>query len=178
MLRTLRSSIATGLVLGVLGPAAIAEAELKVGFVDPRRAVMSSARGREGEEILAKLVDQKKKQMEPREKEFRRLTEELEAQKFVLSKDALEERQIEVVKLRRDLEREMQEAQEDLQIEERKMLAPLLKDLEAAIREVGKDKSFDLILDRSNAGVLYYEDGLDVTDLVIKRLNEGNNKGN
>ncbi len=178
MLRTLSSGIAAGLVLGVLGPAVVAAAQLKVGFVDPRRAIMSSTRGQEGEVVLAKLVDQKKKDMEPREQEYRRLSEELEAQKFVLSKDALEDRQIEVVKLRRDLEREMQEAQEALQIEERKMLAPLLKDLEAAIRGVGKDKSFDLILDRSNPGVLYSEDGLDVTDLVVKRLNENEKNGN
>ncbi len=173
-LRTLGTGFALGTLLAATAPLAEA-ADFKVGFVDPRRAIMSSSQGRQGEQFLSSMVEAKKKEIEPQEKEFRRLSEELEAQKFVLSKDALEERKIEVYKLGRDLEREMQEAQESLQIEERKMLGPLLKELEQAIREVGKDKDFDLILDRSNSGVLYYADGLDITDIVVKRLNEKKN---
>ena len=173
-LRTHGTGFALAMLLAAAAPRAEA-ADFKLGFVDPRRALMSSSQGREGEQVLSSLVQAKKKEIEPQEQEFRRLSEELEAQKFVLSKDALRERQIEVVKLRRDLERGMQEAQEDLQIEEQKMLAPLLKELEQAIREIGKDKGFDLILDRSNSGVLYYSDGLDITDIVIKRLNQKKN---
>ena len=40
------------------------------------------------------------------------------------------------------------------------------------MKEIGKDKGFDLVLDRSTPGVLYSTDSLDITDLVIKKLNE------
>lgn len=168
---------AVGVALGLLLSATVAEAEFKLGVVDRRRAIMSSSAGRAGEDELAKLLEQKKKNIEPKEKELRRMAEEFEAQRFVLSQDALEDRQLDLMKRQRDLKREMEEAQESLKIEERKTLSPLLKELDAAVREVGLEKKFDLILDRSNPGVLYYVDALDITDLVIKRLNESGGKG-
>ena len=39
------------------------------------------------------------------------------------------------------------------------------------VKEIGRDKGFDLVLDRSTPGVLYSTDTLDITELVIKKLN-------
>jgi len=147
-------------------------ADLKVGFVDQERALLASKEGQEAEKALSALREQKRQTLEPQQQDLQRLGAELESQKFVLSKDVLEERQIELAKRRRDLEREIQAAQEELQIEQRKMLGPLLQQLGEAIQAVSQDRDLDLVLDPSNPGVLYFDDALDVTDLVIKKLNE------
>jgi len=52
------------------------------------------------------------------------------------------------------------------------MLSPLVKQFGETLQEIGKDKEFSLILDRSSPGILYMEDALDITELVVDRLNK------
>ena len=160
------------LCAALIVPTRAASAELKIAFVDQRKAIISSAKGKEAETALKALAEKKRGDLEPQAEEIQRLREEFEAQRFVLSEQALEERRLELVKRTRDLEREQQEAQEALQIEERKMLQPLVKRFDRTVKALGKDGDWDIILDRSSPGVLFFQDGLDITDSVIEQLNE------
>jgi outer membrane protein len=171
-IRSLGSRVVLGAIAGLLVSASALAADLKIAYVDQRQAIASSTRGQEAQKILTDLAAKMQGELQPQQEEYQRLGSELEAQRYVLTGDAIEERRIELEKKRRDLERELQKAQEELQIEERKMLAPLVKQIGEAIKEIGKDKDFALILDRSSPGVLYMEDGLDITELVIKLLNK------
>lgn len=171
-IRSLGTRVVVGTIASLLVSASALAADLKIAYVDQRQAIASSTRGREAQKILSDLAAKMQSELQPLQEEYQRLGSELEAQRYVLTGDAIEERRIDLEKKRRDLERELQKAQEELQIEERKMLAPLVKEIGEAIQEIGKDKDYALILDRSSPGVLYIEDGLDITELVIKRLNE------
>lgn len=172
-IRTWRPWLAPALVAVLLAPAFASAAELKIAFVDARRAVSGSKQGKAAKEQLDSVSSKKQAELRPREEELKRVTEEFESQRFVLSKDALQEREIDILKKRRDLERDFQAAQEELEIEQRKIMDPLLREVRAAVQKVGEAKGFTVILERGSPGVLYFEDGLDITDLVIQNLNEG-----
>ena len=171
-----RTPRVTWLLLGSLFcltlPASGAAADFKVGFVDRQRAVFSSTVGKEAEKTLSSLQEKKQSEVEPQQAKCKRSQEELEAQRFVLSEEALQERMIELRRCERELEREIQAARDEMAVEQQKQLAPIVKKFEESIKDLGKSNNFDLILDRSSPGVLYFQDGLDITDLVIKRLNQ------
>lgn len=161
-----------GAIAALLVPAAALGAEFQAAFVDQQRAILGSTEGRAAEKAFNELATQKQAEIAPREEELRRLSSELEAQRYVLTPQAIEERRLELVKKSRDLERTKQEVTEQLQLEQRKTMAPLIKKLNEAVSAIGKEKKLSLILDRSSPGVLYLEDALDITELVIKRLNQ------
>ena len=161
-----------GLLATLLIAAPAAQAETRIAVVDGRRALISSKEGRKAEKILKSLMESKKKQIAPLEVELKRQREEFESQKYVLSRSAVEDRQLELLKRQRDLERSMREAQDDLEIEQRKLMQPLLKQVEEVVAKLGKKKKFTLILEKSSPGVLYLDDAIDITDLVIQKLNE------
>ena len=117
-------------------------------------------------------MEKKREQIEPLERDLKRKEEEFESQKYVLSRSALEERKLELVKQQRDRERSMREAQDDLEIEQRKLMQPILKQVEKALEEIGKDKDFTVILEKASPGVVYAHDSVDITDLVIQKLND------
>lgn len=146
--------------------------DLKVGVVDSRRAMVSSKEGRAADKVMADLFEKKKKKIEPLDEELKRRKEEFDSQRFVLSKEALEERRLDLMKRQRDLERAMSEAQEELEIEQRKLMQPLVKHTDEVLTKLGKEKKFTVILEKSSPGVLYFKDSLDITDLVIQRLDE------
>jgi outer membrane protein len=166
-----RAGLSFGLALSLFVPALDAAADFKLAVVDQRRAVMSSVSGKEAEKTLAQLQDKKKKELEPRGQRCKKMQEDLEGQRFVLSEDALQEKAIEFQSCQRDLERDFQAARDEIAVQERKLLAPIAKKLEEAVKSIGKDKGFDLVLDRSTPGVLYSTDALDITELVIQKLN-------
>jgi outer membrane protein len=171
-IRTRRAGMSLGLALALFVPALPAFAEFKLAVVDQRRALLSSEGGKSAESTLSQLEDKKKKELEPRSGKCKKMQEDIEAQRFVLSDEAMQERMIEFQSCQRDLERDFQAAKDELAVQNRKLLAPLAKKLEEAVKEIGKDKGFDLVLDRSTPGVLYSTDSADITELVIKKLNE------
>ncbi len=169
----LRSRIVLGALAGLLLASSAAAAEsLRIAVVDQQRALNSSREGRAAEKILKSLAEKKRTQLEPVKRELERQGEEFQSQKYVLSRSALEERKLDLLKQERDLERSMREAQDDLEIEGRKLMQPLLKKIDQALQELGKDKDFTVILEKSDAAVLYAEESIDITDLVIQKLNE------
>lgn len=171
LFRIRNAGLHLGLALSMFLPALPAAAEFKFALVDRQRALLSSDKGKEAEKTLSQLQEKKKKELEPRSNQCKKLGEEGEAQKFVLSEDAMQEKAIEYQRCNRDLERDVQAAKDELMVQQQKLLAPLAKKLEEVVTALGKEKEFDLVLDRSTPGVLFAPEGLDVTDLVIKRLN-------
>ena len=172
-IQTRRSWFSLALISVLLAPAFASSEEVKIAFVDARRAVAGSKQGKAAKQQLDDVSQKKREELRPREDELKRLTEEFESQRFVLSKEALQEREISLLKRRRDLERDFQSAQEELEIEQRRIMDPLLRDVRAAVQKVGESNGFTVILERGSPGVLYFENGLDITDLVIQSLNEG-----
>jgi outer membrane protein len=168
-----RTMLATCAALAVLLTASRAPAEeLKVGVVDQRRGILTTDQGKQAQKDLEKFAEQKKTSLKPAQDEFQKKQEELESQRFVLSDTALEERMLELEKQRRELERDLQAVRDELQIQERKMLKPILEKWAKAVEDLGKEKDFDVILDRSTPGILYHSSALDITDLVIQRVNK------
>jgi outer membrane protein len=169
--RIRRAGLHLGLALSLFVPTLAAAADFKLAIVDRERALLSSEKGKEAQKTLSQLQDQKKKTLEPRSTQCKKVQEEAESQKFVLSDDAMQEKAIEFQRCQRDLERDFQAAKDELVVQQQKLIAPLAKKLEEVVTALGKEKEFDLILDRSTPGVLYAPETTDVTDLVIKRLN-------
>ncbi|MBN1433740.1 OmpH family outer membrane protein [Candidatus Fermentibacterales bacterium] len=53
------------------------------------------------------------------------------------------------------------------------LVSPIVARINEAIREVGLEEGYALILDVADGAVVYAEEGLDITDLVLERLAEG-----
>lgn len=153
------------------GPAA-AQTQ-KIAFVDSVRAASNSRDGKAAQEKLQALSDKKRDEFKPKEERFKKLQEEFETQRFVLSQEALQERELELLKTKRNLERDLEEAQEEFEIEQRRLMQPILKQIYDVVGKVAKDQGYDMVLERTTPFVLFYADSLDITEKVIERLNEG-----
>lgn len=161
-------TLAAALALPVLASAQ----GLGVAIVDSRRAAANSTEGKSAEQQLKDLSGKKRDEFTPKEEKLKRAREEYETQRFVLSKEALQEREIEIMKMQRNLERDLEEAQEEMAIEERKLMQPILRQILRAVTDVAKAQGYQVVLERGSPGVLFYAEELDITDLVITKLNE------
>lgn len=167
-----RRVLVAAIVVAFSWTATASAAQVKIGFIDPRKAIFSSADGKAAEKSFNAMLEKKQNEIRPQRDELQKLEEDFEKQKYVLSESALQGRSLDLARKRRDYERNLKEVEEDMQIEQIKLLQPVQERIKDVVAEIGKEKGISLIVDKSMVGVLYFDDSLDLTDLVIEKLNE------
>lgn len=146
-----------------------ARAELKVAVVDIQKVVQNSAAGKKTKSTLEEEFNKRKKEIEKKELELKKMGEDIEKRKAVLSEDALQKRhgefQGEMIKYREMVNR----SQVEIQKRQADLSAPMLEKISKILDRLMKEKSYDLILEQG-PGVLKVASSIDITDQVLKEF--------
>jgi len=144
--------------------------ETRIGYVDVDRVTskakpVNNLMGGAAEEIkkLQQDIESKTKQVTDMEAEIKRTD-------GVLSKEETDKKRKEVLRLRNEVDDLMTKARQKSREVESTVYEPLLKKIGAAIQEVAKERNIEIVL--PGAAVLYGSPTADMTDDVIKKLNE------
>lgn len=143
----------------------------RIAVIDVERLVRDSALGKEAFGRLKKINDGKKEEADKLAKELREMEQKLADQGQSLAEDkrdalqkSYQEKAISYKRFNDDAKRELDQAQA-------KELAELEKRVLPVITQVGREKGFQLIFNKFNAGLLFADETADVTEDVLKRFN-------
>jgi len=166
-------------ILFYIAPAEAADA-LKIGFVDLQRVFAESDAGKKARADRAD-IDAIKKSKEAAIQEkinaLKKIEEEIVKQSSVLSAEAKKVKEEEIEKLQKDIQGFVAEARAELQKKEDSLANvtnSILKDVSDIVDAIGYEEGYTVIL-RSEV-VLSAKKELDLTNAVIKRLNESKGK--
>ena len=165
----MRKALAVAIVLCFAGSIMGYGGDLKVGYADIVKVFNDYQKTKDYEKVL----DEKKKKKEAESNLEEKKNEIIKMQdKLELLKDREKEQQKEKIRKAVNKYRDL-EAQKysDLKKESNEKMKEIIKDINKAISNYAKSSGFDLILNKS--AILYGKDGIDVTDSVLKKLNEG-----
>ena len=156
------------LALG-LAPAVQAQSN-KLAVIDVQRILSNSATGKKAQENMEQVRSKKKAELEAKQQELKDLQKRISDQQLSLAEDRLAELQKEledkVIAYRRaedDANREVQKQGEKLVADMERLILPV-------IDKIGKEQGFTLIFNKYQSGLLYADNSIDITDLVIQRL--------
>lgn len=162
------------LSLGALAAPRVAEAQAaKIAVVDLQRAIHETEDGRKAKDKLKKLFESRQQGLDKKQQELKKLKDELDTQKNVLSRDALESKVESYQKQLVELQQVYVEYQRELAEKEGELTKTIVERMERILRRIGQTDGYTLILERSEAGVIYVPTNLDLTDVVIQRYNAG-----
>lgn len=150
----------------------VAEAALKVGFVDLQQVLTQTKRGQEARAKMQAEVSQRQREIDAQREEIEKMEAELQKQSSVLTAAARREREEAIQRKKRDLQLTIEDYQRDLAKRQNELLNELLSELVAVVQEYGKEKGYTLILERRQGGVLYSGEGVDITKEIIKRFDK------
>ncbi len=144
----------------------------KIAVIDVQRLVVESAAGKEAQNRVKKIVDEKQVESEKLQKELQGLQQKLSDQGPSMSdekRDQLnkeyQEKGISYKRFQDDAQRQVQEAQQ-------KELSELERRVMPIINQVGKEKGYTLIFNKYAPGMLVYaDDQVDITEEVLHRFN-------
>jgi outer membrane protein len=153
---------------GCLLLAAPAFAENKLGFVDLQKALNQSEAGKVATEKMKKMVQDFQVQVDAKEKELKKLKEDLDKQRLLLSKEALEVKERDLQQKLREAQRFATDKEEELQKQEDSLTKQIIDDLKRIVDSIGEKEGYAFIFAPVEPVVLYADDKIDLTDAVIK----------
>jgi outer membrane protein len=144
-----------------------AGAEMKIGVVDLQKAMELSEEGQKAKAVFQKKVERVQADLKAKQDELTMLKEEIDRQSMLLSEEARVEKQSSYQLGLKDFKRLYEDAQEELRREDAKLSEKILKELQTIIEEYGEKQKYDLILEKTQSGLMHRNSNLDITSKII-----------
>ncbi len=142
----------------------------KIGFVNVREVVMRSDAGKAMETEFRKSVDEKRVVIQKKESDLKKLKDNLEKQRSVLTPQAMQEKEMNYQVEFREYERLVKDSNEELQAKEQLLTNKVIPEVIKTIRVIGDREKYTVILEENSAIFSSKENSL--TEKVIKELNK------
>ena len=163
----------TALLLGTTGfvssQAVAAENSKKIVTVNIQDVLLGSAAGQEVKKVLEGKVGEFQEKFQQEQEEVDALRAEIEKKSSVWSQEVKEEKERDYQKRVREIQLKSEDAQFELQQLEKQVMSPILNELQKVMKEVGEKNGYAMIID-SRAGLLYFDEALDISEIVKKEL--------
>lgn len=156
--------------------ASSARAEIKIGYVDLRKALQDTSAGKKAQKDLKKEYDAKKEELEKKEKDLKAMNDDLDKKKLVLSDEVKQKKQIELQQEMGKFQQQVQATQAALQKKEREMTQPILEKLQELLDKRAKADGYTVILEKSEQSVLWAKKDIDMTDAIVKEYEKAAGK--
>ena len=150
--------------------------DVKLGYVDLRRALYETEDGRRARANLKKDFDKKQKELDEQQEEVKKAIEDLNKKRTLLPAETVRQKEAELQERVGKVQQTYMRHQQDLAAKEEQATQPIVERLQRIIGKIAIAENFTMVLDKS-AGVVYAKPHLDLTNEVIRRFNAGEEKG-
>jgi len=162
-------------VTAALAVPGLAAAEIKIGFVNSRRAATEVEDGKAAIAQVKREEADKQKKLDQRKAELTKMKAELDKQAMVLSDKAKEEKAAEFQQKLMEAQQLRFEMEQQLQQRQQELLGAVLKKLEPVVKEIAEGSGITIVLEEG--AVVYAPDSLDLTNEVVRKYNARYAKG-
>jgi len=154
---------------------ALSFSQIKIGYIDSGKIFQEY----KGMESIRKQFNQEQSEWQTTAEEMLReledLKDELESQRLMLSTDALQKKEETLKNRQREYEQFIQQiwgpdgraAQKNVEL-----TSPVVDKINSVLEKMAREEGFTMIFDIAEGSVVYAEEGLDLTELVLEELNK------
>ncbi len=160
-------------VFGFIAFASNAQNPVKIGYADPDYILGQLPEAKQIDAELKSLSTQLKTQIDSKVAEFQKKVKDYQDNLNTMLVPVRENTERELQQLQQNLEKLQADAQTTVQSKQTQLMQPVYQKIGKGIEEVAKENQFTLVLSNQVGGldvILYGEEKLDVSDLVLKKL--------
>ncbi len=153
----------------VLGMVAVASAEgTKIAVLDIKRCMLETKKGKQLGTQLIKKRDELLASAKEKEAELKKLIEEYDRQKGLLSETARKEKEKEFEGKRKKFQEFLSDTDAEMRKASDELTEIVVGDLKDIVTEIATRNGYEIILNRDGLWLVYAATTLDITDEVIK----------
>ncbi len=160
----------------LLTPLAAMSQSVNVAYIDLQKVMLESDQGKQIRAILTQDAERLKKNLDGRQAELQRLKDAVEKQGATITPEARADKEKQYQAKLKDYQRLYNDYQTELQQKDMEYTQKVLKEIEEVVRSLGEREKYSLILEKSQAGILYGTPSIDITSKVITLFNEAAKK--
>ncbi|MDO4781758.1 MAG: OmpH family outer membrane protein [Capnocytophaga felis] len=145
----------------------------KIAFVDNTKLLNEYQEKKDIESKLKEQISKYEKKRDSISQAFQLEAKNFEAQAQNLAQNVAQKKYNELMQKSQILQQHLQQEEQKIQIESQTQMDSLLNKVKKFIKDYGKEKGYTFILGANEGGsVLYGDDKKDITNEVVKSLNE------
>jgi outer membrane protein len=149
----------------------------KFGYVDLQRALMETDEGRAARNKLKKIFDQKQKELDERQEALKKSAEDLDKKRTLLPADKVRETEAGLQKQLAAVQEMYVRHQRDMQQREQEETGKIFDKMQRIIVKIASTENLAMVLDKTQAGIVFAKPHLDLTNELIRRYNAGEGGG-
>ena len=161
-----------GFLLLVIGTPVMAAELVKLGFFDMQTIIDRSETGKEGAEQFRLEMEKTRQGLAAQLKELKEMDDEFKKKEHLLSQEIKKTRVQELIVKKREYERSRYEADRKLEEFQQGLLKPIRDKIFEIVSRIGKEEGYTMIWEMRRTGLVYAPDSLNLTDRIIRELNE------
>lgn len=149
---------------------------LKIAVINTEQILLESQAGKKAIADLKKVQDQKEAELGAKQEEIKALQAKIDSGRLSLTQDKLadmekqlEDKVIAARRLQDDASRDLNKRKDDV-------LGAVDQRVMPIINQLGKEQGFTLIFRKFESGLIYADEAVDITPLVIQRLDAAQGK--
>jgi outer membrane protein len=154
------------LLTGLALAPCVAEAQMKIGFVNTERVFREAAPAKRAQQALEREFSARNAELGRIEKQGRDLQTELEKENVTMPEGTRREKERQLADISRNFQRIQREIREDLNLRRNEELAKVQERATRVINQIAEQEKFDLILQEA----VFASGRIDITDKVIRAL--------
>jgi len=166
----MRKTILALTLAASLGVAGLAQAEMRVGYVDLQAALNKSEAGQAANAKLNETVAERQKVITEMEVKIKTLQDDIKKQKHLMTEASAREKEEEVERLLRDYKRLVTDSQEEIKKKEQQLVSGILDDLHTMVKTIGKEGGYAVIFEQNASRLLYADEAINLTDQLVERF--------
>ncbi|EGV28824.1 outer membrane chaperone Skp (OmpH) [Thiorhodococcus drewsii AZ1] len=149
---------------------AYAGSAASIGYVDMQKVLEDSELGQRLQEQLRKEFESQAKELAIEEREINQLQQELARDKPLMSNDQVKKKEKEIETRITTYQKKAAPVQQELMKAQQKKGREIVAPARKAVNEVAKKKKLGMVVERGMSGLMYVDEGFDITADVIKQL--------
>ncbi len=144
---------------------------LKIGVINFEKILKESSAGKMIQKQIKARGDELQQKLQDEKKQLDEMKNTFERESLVLSPEKQQEKQREFRIKVNDFKKMQQNFTRQFKQLEVQLLNEMQKQVFSIANQLGEKEEYQLIVEKKTAGVIFYQDKLDITDQIIKQYN-------
>lgn len=145
-------------------------ADTKFAYVDLQKAIQSTNAGKKAKAELESEFNKRKKDIEAKQTDIKKMGEDLEKKKGVLSDEAMQKKQAEIQEEMMKYQELVGKNQVEIQKKQNDLTAPILEKMKNILDKVAKAEGYAVIFEKNEQSVLWIKAEFNITDKLVQEF--------
>lgn len=152
-----------------LNDAVIAADKPAIGYVDVRKVLVESKIGKKNKAEFEKLIKDKESVLSKEEEKLKAMQEAFQKDQLMMTDDQKKAKQKAFQEKADAYQKMVKDAKQEVGKKDSEYTSKSLADIRSIVADLAKEMKLSLVLEASESGLLYAEEGMDLTPKVIEK---------